>query len=292
MYLVSSQLDDLRFRIRHSLSIRWICRKLMHTKCALRCNTFLSLSFLSSLACFPFLASHTYFSFLSLNMTRESRQTLCDHGFASLISQYEERESQICGPKSASHPLHSHDLSRTSFEPYTSTPFYLKLANNNPGELRDYQLMGVNWMISRMKKGLSVLLADEMGLGKTIQTISVIGHLMYAELLVGPFLVIVPQSTTDNWVAEFKRWLPLANVVVYHGNPQARDLIRTFEMCRTKVQPFACYSEGVGVSHQQQPGRLLPPSNRRTRIRCDVCIATPSILNNADDSDFLKGIPW
>lgn len=59
-------------------------------------------------------------------------------------------------------------------------------------------------MVCRMKKGLSVLLADEMGLGKTVQTISVIGHLMYAELIVGPFLVIVPQSTTDNWLAEFK----------------------------------------------------------------------------------------
>lgn len=65
-------------------------------------------------------------------------------------------------------------------------------------------LVGTNWMISRMKKGLSVLLADEMGLGKTVQTISVIGHLMYAELLSGPFLVIVPQSTADNWAYEFK----------------------------------------------------------------------------------------
>lgn len=40
--------------------------------------------------------------------------------------------------------------------------------------------------------------------GKTVQTISVIGHLMYSELLVGPFLVVVPQSTADNWLLEFK----------------------------------------------------------------------------------------
>lgn len=67
-------------------------------------------------------------------------------------------------------------------------------------------------MISRMKKGLSVLLADEMGLGKTVQTISVIGHMMHSELIAGPFLVIVPQSTTDNWLSEFKARLYSNNI--------------------------------------------------------------------------------
>jgi SNF2 family DNA or RNA helicase len=41
-------------------------------------------------------------------------------------------------------------------------------------------------------------------LGKTVQTISVIGHIMFSELIVGPFLIIVPQSTADNWLNEFR----------------------------------------------------------------------------------------
>lgn len=36
------------------------------------------------------------------------------------------------------------------------------------GQLRDYQLDGLNWMISLYETGINGILADEMGLGKTI----------------------------------------------------------------------------------------------------------------------------
>lgn len=45
------------------------------------------------------------------------------------------------------------------------------------GEMRDYQVRGLNWMISLYENGINGILADEMGLGKTIQTISMIGFL-------------------------------------------------------------------------------------------------------------------
>jgi SNF2 family DNA or RNA helicase len=35
-------------------------------------------------------------------------------------------------------------------------------------KLRDYQLDGLNWMISLYETGINGILADEMGLGKTI----------------------------------------------------------------------------------------------------------------------------
>ena len=36
------------------------------------------------------------------------------------------------------------------------------------GELRDYQLKGVRWIISLWQNGLNGILADQMGLGKTV----------------------------------------------------------------------------------------------------------------------------
>lgn len=45
------------------------------------------------------------------------------------------------------------------------------------GILRDYQVDGLNWMISLFETGINGILADEMGLGKTIQTISLIAFL-------------------------------------------------------------------------------------------------------------------
>lgn len=50
------------------------------------------------------------------------------------------------------------------------SPYYIK-----NGELRDYQVRGLNWMISLYENGINGILADEMGLGKTLQTISLLG---------------------------------------------------------------------------------------------------------------------
>lgn len=36
------------------------------------------------------------------------------------------------------------------------------------GQLKNYQMTGLNWMISLYEEGINGILADEMGLGKTI----------------------------------------------------------------------------------------------------------------------------
>lgn len=36
------------------------------------------------------------------------------------------------------------------------------------GQLKSYQLIGLNWMVSLYNNNLNGILADEMGLGKTI----------------------------------------------------------------------------------------------------------------------------
>jgi ATP-dependent DNA helicase len=35
--------------------------------------------------------------------------------------------------------------------------------------MRDYQIRGLNWMISLYENGINGILADEMGLGKTLR---------------------------------------------------------------------------------------------------------------------------
>jgi ATP-dependent helicase STH1/SNF2 len=46
------------------------------------------------------------------------------------------------------------------------------------GELKEYQLQGLQWMVSLYNNNLNGILADEMGLGKTIQTIALIAYVM------------------------------------------------------------------------------------------------------------------
>jgi len=95
------------------------------------------------------------------------------------------------------------------------------------GELKEYQIAGLQWMVSLYNNKLNGILADEMGLGKTIQAISLIGYLMEFKENLGPYLVIVPLSTLSNWVNEFAKWVPSARVVAYKGTPaQRRDLFK------------------------------------------------------------------
>ncbi|RMZ82239.1 hypothetical protein DV738_g1832, partial [Chaetothyriales sp. CBS 135597] len=94
------------------------------------------------------------------------------------------------------------------------------------GQMRDYQVAGLNWLISLHENGISGILADEMGLGKTLQTISFLGYLRHICDIKGPHLVIVPKSTLDNWAREFKKWTPEVDVLVLQGSKQDRqDLI-------------------------------------------------------------------
>ncbi|KAJ5908520.1 hypothetical protein N7495_001202 [Penicillium taxi] len=90
------------------------------------------------------------------------------------------------------------------------------------GTLKEYQLKGLQWMISLYNNNLNGILADEMGLGKTIQTISLITHIIEKKHNNGPFLVIVPLSTLTNWHLEFDKWAPSVRKIVYKGPPNAR----------------------------------------------------------------------
>ncbi|KAG7090792.1 hypothetical protein E1B28_009876 [Marasmius oreades] len=94
------------------------------------------------------------------------------------------------------------------------------------GTLKEYQLKGLQWMVSLYNNRLNGILADEMGLGKTIQTISLIAFLVEIKRLRGPYLVIVPLSTMTNWSGEFAKWAPSIKIIAYKGNPAQRRALQ------------------------------------------------------------------
>ncbi|XP_055885494.1 probable global transcription activator SNF2L2 isoform X1 [Biomphalaria glabrata] len=90
------------------------------------------------------------------------------------------------------------------------------------GKLKEYQLKGLEWLVSLYNNNLNGILADEMGLGKTIQTIALITYLMERKHVNGPFLIIVPLSTLSNWMMEFDKWAPSVVKIPYKGSPNVR----------------------------------------------------------------------
>ncbi|KAJ7783239.1 SNF2 family N-terminal domain-containing protein [Mycena metata] len=96
---------------------------------------------------------------------------------------------------------------------------------SNTVQLKEYQLLGVNWLNLLYRKNLSCILADEMGLGKTIQVISFFAHLK-AQGNKGPHLVVVPSSTLENWCREFARFAPSIAIQTYYAGKEERVELR------------------------------------------------------------------
>ncbi|CCK70440.1 RSC chromatin remodeling complex ATPase subunit STH1 KNAG_0E01780 [Huiozyma naganishii CBS 8797] len=94
------------------------------------------------------------------------------------------------------------------------------------GTLKEYQIRGLEWMVSLYNNNLNGILADEMGLGKTIQSISLITYLYEMKQDRGPYLVIVPLSTIANWTLEFEKWGPGLNTIIYKGTPNQRRTLQ------------------------------------------------------------------
>ncbi|TFK25695.1 hypothetical protein FA15DRAFT_703471 [Coprinopsis marcescibilis] len=94
-----------------------------------------------------------------------------------------------------------------------------------PYKLKDYQLLGINWLNLLYRRKYSCILADEMGLGKTIQVISFLAHLKEQNNR-GPHLIIVPSSTLENWCREFARFAPNIKVQTYYASKEERTYLR------------------------------------------------------------------
>ncbi|MCJ8738507.1 hypothetical protein PDJAM_G00036680 [Pangasius djambal] len=119
----------------------------------------------------------------------------------------------------------------------TPIPFLLH------GNLREYQHIGLDWLVTMYEKKLNGILADEMGLGKTIQTIALLAHLACEKGNWGPHLIIVPTSVMLNWEMELKRWCPGFKILTYYGSQKERKLKRqgwtkpnAFHVCITSYK--------------------------------------------------------
>jgi chromodomain-helicase-DNA-binding protein 1 len=126
-------------------------------------------------------------------------------------------------------PYKSINYSRTNRPTFTkilAQPDYITATG---GELKEFQVTGLNWLVFLWSKGDNGILADEMGLGKTVQTVSFLNFIFHEYQQYGPFLVIVPLSTITAWQSQFQAWAPDLNVILYTGNAPSREVIRTWE---------------------------------------------------------------
>ncbi|KAK2116272.1 SWI/SNF- matrix-associated actin-dependent regulator of chromatin sub A member 5 [Saguinus oedipus] len=161
---------------------------------------------------------------------------------------------------------------------FEDSPSYVKW-----GKLRDYQVRGLNWLISLYENGINGILADEMGLGKTLQTISLLGYMKHYRNIPGPHMVLVPKSTLHNWMSEFKRWVPTLRSVCLIGDKEqraafVRDVLLPGEWDLSEI-----------VREFKTTNRLLltgtPLQNNLHELWSLLNFLLPDVFNSADDFD-------
>nr|POF25996.1 atp-dependent helicase fft2 [Quercus suber] len=170
-------------------------------------------------------------------------------GELQLMNLEEAHDSGIGTPASSVH----------ADEPVSKKSKFLGQPSNMDADLimKDYQLVGLNWLNLLWSQKISCILADDMGLGKTCQVIAFLAHLQQRNID-GVHLVIVPGSTLENWMREFARFAPSLNVRAYYGSQAERPELQ------------------VEIEDNFQ--------------EIDVIVTTYDMTKASDDNKFLRGL--
>ncbi|KAL9265328.1 PHOTOPERIOD-INDEPENDENT EARLY FLOWERING 1-like protein [Drosera capensis] len=123
-----------------------------------------------------------------------------------------ERENRIADAAAAARSAQPTGNAFSTTKVRTKFPFLLKYP------LREYQHIGLDWLVTMYEKRLNGILADEMGLGKAIMTIPLLAHLACEKGIWGPHLIVVPTSVMLNWETEFLKWCPAFKILTYFGS--------------------------------------------------------------------------
>ncbi|KAF5393435.1 hypothetical protein D9757_000635 [Collybiopsis confluens] len=138
---------------------------------------------------------------------------------------------------------------------------------SNNVKLKEYQLLGLNWLHLLYRSNLSCILADEMGLGKTVQVISFLA-LLRERGNKGPHLIVVPSSTLENWCREFGRFASSISIQVYYGGKNERVELRQSLLDSTRLK-----------AGNEEDG-------------WDVLITTYNLAQGDSDRKFFRRIDW
>ena len=121
-------------------------------------------------------------------------------------------------------------------------------------KLRNYQLIGINWLLFLGNYGLGLALCDDMGLGKSIQTLVAVAESSIEYKLktkINPInLIICPNTLIMNWIFESKKFFndgtiileprleKLKNIKKYNNLNEVVFFICSYEKARDNFNEF------------------------------------------------------
>jgi superfamily II DNA or RNA helicase len=181
--------------------------------------------------------------------------------------------------------------------------FYDRLGEERPqfeipktfhGELKPYQVRGVEWIHDLYQLRMGGILADDMGLGKTVQTLAFLEHLRLTGEL-GPTLVIVPTSLTFNWKNECERFTPHLSMHLFQSraiadyqnfitqNPASIVLV-TYGLLAEHAEMFQQTAWNIHIYDEAQHLKTLTAkrttASRQVRADFKICLTGTPLENH------------
>uniref|UniRef100_A0A6N2KFJ9 DNA helicase n=1 Tax=Salix viminalis TaxID=40686 RepID=A0A6N2KFJ9_SALVM len=165
-----------------------------------------------------------------LKQLDNSMDGMVEHGEHPLVEEQEKGNEEISEGKESENRIADAAAAARSAQPTGNTFLTTKVRTKFPFllkyPLREYQHIGLDWLVTMYEKRLNGILADEMGLGKTIMTIALLAHLACEKGIWGPHLIVVPTSVMLNWETEFLKWCPAFKILTYFGSAKERKCKR------------------------------------------------------------------
>ncbi len=153
-------------------------------------------------------------------------------------------------------------------------------------DMRPYQQVGVNWLLSLAEHGRGGILADDMGLGKTLQSIALLSSIyatdedsfsnsVFCRNVTGraPSLVVMPVSLIANWQRELQRFAPHLSVYTYIGKQAITgatlpQILSQYHIILTSYGHVRLYSEHLSAVNFEcmllDEGHVLKNSSSKT----------------------------
>ncbi|GAA5980358.1 hypothetical protein JCM5350_000956 [Sporobolomyces pararoseus] len=157
------------------------------------------------------------------------------------------------------------------------------------GQLMDFQIDGLNFLLNHWWVKTGCILADEMGLGKTCQLICFLSYLNLVQEP-QPFLIIVPNSLVSNFAyngdAESRRIVEQFEMFAENGDLKTHVVITTYEALKGRANVFAqctrwdCVVIDEGQALKSGQGNKLWVSIGKLKIGMKVLLTGTPLNNN------------
>ncbi|MFT4249765.1 MAG: DEAD/DEAH box helicase [Candidatus Woesearchaeota archaeon] len=169
-----------------------------------------------------------------------------------------------------------------------------ELPENLSATLREYQQAGYDWLHFLNKHSFGGILADDMGLGKTLTCLAML-QWAYENNPQARFLVVVPTSLVDNWLAERNKFAQEMPVYTHYGtsretkaeNIPAGITITSYNTLRLDQELLASIQWEYAVldeSHAiKNPASKVAQATRTLNAKNKLAITGTPIENNVSE---------